>query len=865
MSFLNRNTFRLLPALSIVAATLISPLAPSTAHAQSEPAEPSKIDLMIQVVLSDATEISLREANAANLFRDPQAHQALVTVLESPDHVPAKTIICRMIASHEVGFSFGPGDPTVPPAFIDPLFQLLLSEDQELSLWAGRALAQCRDGVAARLEAILDDPARPQQHRLAAISALEVMPGRQAVLALGPRLADPDPQIQQRARTAVMVRLGLRTEIDWHQFQHDYLPRLAQMSEDDFLRCQLALQRRELSTARTAAQQGVATVDFWRRKCLDALALEFDRRKGPAKLTFVREQLNGRADDPFRVWALQRIDAWSRQGQMTDEQPAVAEFLAPFINDGNAQVRRVAAAALSQLGEPGRALAPKLAQQLAAEDDPTVQASLLEALGTFEYAPATPDFLRLIESEDDQVVIHAARALGRTIVTESGTPTEDQAANIARSLARIYQQSDLDRAVRRELVAVMRRFAGLKQHRQLANTHFSDLLRAALLDTEGSVRLWAVYALTELTGAEVLDILLGDLKLLDDKDTRVRFAIIEVIQQFGGKDELELLRSRLGRESEDEVTKAILLACRAILERQPMEESYRWVTSLRHAEGNDQKIHREALLILLAQITAERTAGRPVPLDLEAEAYTQKAAIAQQENQLTQALSWYANLINLNLPPARRQAVQAQVLDLALNHVDDQAFFTAAAQMIPSWIEAPGGQELLQRIDQACAPFDPCDAAQLTRQAQIIAALVAPLQQFPSPAQREQWNDRRVGLALALIDQQTRAPTTEDGRLSPETVSLLQQLDPRLSDFPADGTPEQQRLALEEYRQDLQRKSPPPAPPPSDSPAPSDAPVSAVEADAPPASPSPAAPTVATPPPRTKINDPAVQPASATP
>ena len=78
----NRLRFRHCLACWVVVLLLVGGLGPYV-HAQQSDEELSPIQVMIQVVLSDSTDLSLRRNHAAILFKDPQAHPALVEMLNS--------------------------------------------------------------------------------------------------------------------------------------------------------------------------------------------------------------------------------------------------------------------------------------------------------------------------------------------------------------------------------------------------------------------------------------------------------------------------------------------------------------------------------------------------------------------------------------------------------------------------------------------------------------------------------------------------------------------------------------------------------------------------------------------------------------
>ena len=787
--------------------------------AQEEPAEPSAADVMLQTILSDSTPEDIRQANAESLYRDPTAHDALAAVLGGDGNHQARVIICRLLAARGEAFPATNGDASIPAVFFDPLFAALRSEDAELSLVAARGLAQCHDGVVARLASIAAGQGEPPAHRLAALRALELTPGRQAVLALGGLISDGDEQIVAKASQAVAMRLGLSAAADPSIFREQLQAQLEKMSDDDFLRWELILERR---SSRQVGEQLAGTrrqVDQWQQWCLIGWSWEFERREPAAKLAFLSERLSTAGDALVRTWSLEQVNSWCDGG--TAEQdgvaPEVASFLSGFVADDDAGVRRLAARSAWQLGESGRVLAQAIAEQLGAEQDRQAQAEQLRAVGAFAYVPAADTAMNLLGCGDLAVAIEAARALSKVIVGGSDAVSSELTERIAKRVVTVYPQQPSSAALRSELIGVMNKIAGLSGNRDLAVGQFGSVLQDALGDEAGVVRLNAVRVLDDLYGADTLAMLVeGDRDMLSDGDTRVRAAAIDVVRQYGGADELQKLRDRLSRETEQEVINtAILPACKAILERLDAAESHRLVVDLRSLQGNEEGLHRVSLACLLAKIAEDRSADRPVPSEFEQEAYVQKAELELRANQPEQAANWYAKLLNLDLTAELRSDYAKKLLALLLDHSDNQTILAEATSGVSQWLAGAGSEDGWAMIGQACDSVDPAKADQAVDVARIVVALVVPIKEHSSPETQARWVTRREALALRLVDQQYSIVKDTKGKANAEVISLIKGLDGRLNNYPVNGSLEQQLVALDSFRAILQ----PPPPQPEEAPA----------------------------------------------
>ena len=786
--------------------TVIILLAAAALSAQEESAgEPSKIDAMIKVLVSDTAEMSLRTLQARALLDDSQAHQALIDILQNDGDLSAKTIICRAMAKQRGNAVFRGDQVGLTPDFIDPLFSVLRrhAPNSEISEAAASALARFEnDGVCQRLAHMTADPNEPTAQRLAGIATLELMPGRAPVLALGALLADDDPNVRQRAADALTGMLALPTPITAQQFNKQYRDALQAMDERTFLSLQLAHKRKQLADATTRIDELHQQIDFWRSRYLQRLTAEGDRLTDPQqKLLFLREHLH-RPDDAVRVWAMGRLETFCR-GAAAQTDPVVQpllELLTARINDSDPQVRRLTATALARLGKKARPSAANLLAQLLIEQQPAAQAALLEALGDFEYVQAIDSAVNLLDSNELAVVTQAAQALGKITAGTDTKLQEDQLKRIAQALAATYHATKPSV----DVIRAMGRIAEQDRYRLQCQQYFDPILRQALGSHDPDIRTVAVNALTALYREQVL--LLAEPKVhLNDSEARVRYAVLSAIKQFGGKDELPLLHQRLADEDNADVAQAIREAFERILTDMPIELCYSW--SSRHnpqPTEQQQALQDKVADIFLEKVRHAQRSGAEIPRGYVLHTYTQQAKIATRKDQSELAVHWYSLLIELpddQVPTDRKDMFRRTILELALDDHRNLAMLANGKNVMPALVAGPSGPQVLQLVEQFCDAIDKNDDADLHRGAEVLATLIVPVvDKIPSQFQQS-WNERIQNFALEIIEHQERR-LADQGDEDSTAIKLLQRLDPRLKEYPSSEAPlSQRRDALKKFHQ----------------------------------------------------------------
>ena len=799
------------------------------------PTEPAALSpatkAMLDGLKSENTGPAIRQGNAQALLFDPQVspqgRPELIAILRAENHISTKMIICQAIAAHPR--SYGRLDPQMeyPQEFIEPLFAVLVSENEELSNWAAQALARFEDGVAVRLGKLAANPEETQAHRLAGISALELMPGKEPVLALGALLGDGEVKIRQRAAAVLPRMFALPEKLTAEQYENNYRPVLQKMTEATFLNRQIAFRQEQLLQARAELDQAQREIGSITQKYLQQLTGRFDQIKDAAqKLDFVNSTLGDQPSDSLRVWALERMESWSAQVGTNDKPVAdsLAGWLRQYTGDDNPQVRRLTAHSLEQLLEPARPAAGDLLSQLEKETDSDAQAAQMSALATFEYPPAIDQALQLLESNSPRVVAASAKALGKISTAQAANIDEKLMDKIAAVLAQTYQKPGHPADVRREMTQTMKIIAADKKYQTAAQKHFSDILVGALDDPEPAVRMRAVGGLTHLKADKVLPLLLGNGRnLLEDADTAVRYDVTSAIQQYGGREHLDALRNRLALENDTDLAKAMREAFVKILSSRPLKEAYEWCMALSKINsGNEQQLRDQLILTFSEMIRKAREAGQEVPLEYERLSLEQRGEMALRQGQKLQAMQLYHKLIVLL--DESKQSEKAQygqvILDLALRNQGESEVQEQARVTMLYLSDQAAGDVLLDEVAATYDKLDKKNAEQLIQAARLLATLITPIEKYHSTERQKQWQRRRDAIALELVDNQLALLNGKKPVHDAEVIKLLGQMDKRFTDWTEDQAgPDAQKAALQKYR-DILQPPPPPEPKPQDKPAP---------------------------------------------
>ncbi len=805
-------------------------------------AKPSKITVMVETLLSNNLEAARRKAIADALLADPKAHPALIKVLNGDDHITAKIIICQSIALQNDSFLPLQNQSGFDQSFIDPLFKALFSKNTDLSLAAAHALVKCRDGVTTRLGKIVTDQKQPVQYRLAAITALELIPGKASLMPLAKLLTDTNPIVQKKAAHAINTMLYLPDPPNIDLLTKKYLPNLKKISEKDFLLWQLQQRKAQLQNEQNDIQKLQKNITQLRQQHIKALGIIFDNLKTPAeKLKTLKQYLNTKQPDYLRDWAMQQICTWSTTTSASSSTTAqeLVNLLSTLISDKDPKVRQLTAIALSQLDfDKALPTAGKLLEQLSKEHDPTTQADILSCLGTFEYVPAIDQALALLtdttssskakpnattpQKPTTQAIVAqaAAQALGKIASSSTDDITKEQANKIAKQLAQAYHKWQNSPPVIREIILAMKKIASQPKYHAQAIKFFDKILRQALNSNDATIRSQAVYALTELYQDKILA-LLQKKSMLNDKDPLVRHAVIAAMEQYGKANQLIQLQQRLETETDMDVRDRIINAFGKILGTLSTEQAYLWANNLSGKGKNAalKSLKQQAVRILWDKISKAQANGTKVNWKYNQLAWENLGDFALANDLPDQALRWYNKLLTLPVSQQKKDDYRLKIINIALNS-DDNNLLSAAQPVVLS--SQPKLNLALNIIAQYIDKLDLTNQQQLIRYASILTKLIIPLKKYPSEQVKTQWQLRIKKAAISLIALlQTQLNKKID--TDPQSLQLLTDLlkAPNLlptnidrSDIGSllNGTPKQQIAILKKYNKLLKKPITPPTP-----------------------------------------------------
>jgi len=770
-----------------------TPAADSSPSDTPNPTSPA-IQALLDGLLSEKTDLTVRINQTRALLLDPAAHPALIDILLKDNHLSAKRIICRTIAVQNNDNLPIDGDPVVPAEFIDPLFTSLSSQDDELSAWAAQALARFHaHPIVLKLAIIVSDPQQSLASRLAAVHALELTPGKAPVLALGAVLENTDPTLQAAAAGALTKMLALPTPMSPKDYKEIYLPKLEQIEEHTFLIRQLELRQSQLHNATNNIQSLQIQINLWKERFLTAQSQIWNKITDPQeKLDTLKNALLPDSDEMLRIWAVRQINDWAavaatQSGPLA--QPLI-ELLTPRIIDDSPTVRELTADALRKLADMALPTAGRLLDQLTIEKDIPTQIALLDTLATFEYTPAATHALKLLDATDAALVAQAARTLGRLALARTNPLSTEQLDQISPQLLQTEQKWTDTTDVRREIIQTVRRLAARDDYLQKARQLFGQTLTAALAHPENTIRSAAVPAVTELYQTDVLPLLLTPQNfLLDDEDTSVRFAVAQAIQKYGQAKHLLLLNNRLQIEPHPETAKTLRDAFIHILSTKTgsIQDMAIWVKKLHNPNNNTPKelqlLHDQIVQALWQKISQAKTTGVHVPPDFESLALTR--------------------LLNLDLPQETKDTYRLKLIQLSLITPHQPDLLQQAQHALAALESRPAALDAFNHIESTYDQFDLNEEPTLFQAAAIVTALICPLEHFPNDSLSQSWQKKRTQLALLLIDNQIKLLTSQQ-QDNPSTIETLSQLDERLTNYPHDQ-PAQNRLdALENFRTILQ-------------------------------------------------------------
>ena len=483
--------------------------------------------------------------DAADALLEKQSDKAraiLAGVLATPGE-PALAVLAA-VASR----------PSAPSEFIEPLFQLLKSEDEATRRAAAAAFGayQGDDRVLAGLREQVMSADAPQPARLAAIQAMSQIIDARSIGTLVEATADAKPAVAAAAAEALgdmtgLTEFGTSSEqwITWWQ-QH------AAESESRLLG---GLLRR----VRTELKRRDATLERVQARLIRLLNESYEaadaKAKGRLALAHLEDALpQVRALAAAQATALSREVLAGGNGTARQAYQELLTSLAKHLADEAPAVRAAAADALASWQEVSAA--PALLARLDSETVPEARAAVAGALGTLKVVEAVPRLTKMLESASEIEVTKAAGALGAIGEKSAAGPTVVEAglAMLGR-LARTSPSPAVREAACRALAKVSAPAA-------------EGVLVAALEDAAASVRFSAAQGLGNLAqvGEKTVAALVAR---LTDENKGTRQAVAAALGKLGDAAAGRRMAERLkqGAETEPAVRNALWAAIQALVAR----------------------------------------------------------------------------------------------------------------------------------------------------------------------------------------------------------------------------------------------------------------------------------------------------------
>ncbi len=537
-------------ALTIALAVCLLLAGAAATSGAPAPAEPPKTDAELArlrdfLVGTDRTLGTRRDAAEVLLEKDTAPARAiLVDVMSGPTPSEATLAILDAIAGRE----------SAADAYVEPLFQLLRSDDEPTRRAAALAFGAYQAGgkVLARLKDLATAAEGPLPGRLAAIQALSQIMDKRSIEALARLAADPKPAVAAAAAEALDNITGLKALGTSREAWADWWKKHEQDPESVLLagllrRCREEMKRREAAADRLQARlirQLTETYDAADAKEKGRLALAHLEDAVPQVRALAARQAAGLARD-----ALAAGNGAARQPY----QELIASIL-KHVNDESPAVRAAAAEALAAWKEASAA--PVLLSRLDAEKVPEARAALAAALGGLRVAEAVPKLVAMLDSPNEVEVLRAAGALGA--IGEKGAPSAAPVEGALKALGRLARSAQQPPVREAACLALAR----------IAHPSVEGVLVAALEDPAASVRFSAAQGLGNL--AKVSDRTVAALLArLQDENKGVRQAVAAALAKLGGPDAARKIADRLkvGAETEPAVRNALWAAVKTLVDR----------------------------------------------------------------------------------------------------------------------------------------------------------------------------------------------------------------------------------------------------------------------------------------------------------
>jgi len=511
----------------------------------------------------DRTMATRRDAADVLLDKDTAAARAiLVDLLSGLMPSDAKLAILDAIAARE----------GVHEAFLEPLFQLLRSDDEATRRAAAMAFGafQGNDKAFLRLKELAtsaERPAIPPTVRLAAIQAMARLVDKRSIETLVGLTADAKPPVAAAAAEVLADMTGLK---DIGASPFDPLRATPSMVEGLHAAWAEWWKKHEdepeslllgglLRRSREEAKRREAAMDRLQARLIRHLMDLYEAADAKQKVRLAIEHLEDsvpqvRALAASQAAAMAHDVLGAGNGAARQAYQELIASLTKHVNDESPAVRAAAAEALVAWKEA--AAAPALLARLDAEKSLEVRAALAAALGGLKVIEAVPKLITMLDSSSEVEVLRATGALGA--IGEKGAPGAAAVEPAAKALGRLARSAPQP-AVREAACLALAK---------IALPSAEEVLASALDDPTPSVRFSAAQGLGNLpkAGDRTVSALAARLQ---DENKGVRQAVAAALARLGGPEAGRQIADRLkvGAETEPAVRNALWAAVKALVDR----------------------------------------------------------------------------------------------------------------------------------------------------------------------------------------------------------------------------------------------------------------------------------------------------------
>ena len=517
-----------------------------------------------------------RDAAAGLLEKDSDdARTILVEVLAAPSEA-ARAVLGEIAARDSAS-----------EAFIDPVFQLLRSEDEAVRRAAAQAFGayQGNEKVLAGLKDLATDAKAPVPVRLSAVEALSQIVDPRAVAALVEATSTAPGDVATAAARALVDMTGLAEFGTSSEQWAAWWKRHKDEPETSFLRGLLRRFRAELRR-RDAALTG--TEDRLSRLLNEIYEVADAKQKGSLIQSHLEDGLpQVRLVAGRQATALAREVVGANNGGRQAYQPLI-QLLLKHVADEVPAVRAACADALAAWQET--AAGPVLLARLETEKSPEVRAALAAALGALKTGEAIPRLTMMLESSSPAEVVKAAGALGALGDRSTlGAAAVDAALEPLGRLARSSPDAGVREAACRALA-------------KIAHPSAEQVLVEALGDQAAGVRFSAAQGLGNLgkVGPGTVEALGAHLQ---DDNKGVRQAVAAALAKLGGPDAARKMADRLkpGAETEPAVRSALWTAIQGLAQQGDLPDFAQELGDRFFALEGTEAMQRAAALYEIAQ------------------------------------------------------------------------------------------------------------------------------------------------------------------------------------------------------------------------------------------------------------------------